>query len=89
MRKWRTATLVAVLSVLTVLTLARGSEPAIQPASAPSASHQIEEDDPRWDCRTMGNHQCSATGYAGENVVIEFDAYGMPVRVIAAILSNP
>jgi hypothetical protein len=81
--------LVGVLAALTVLALARGSEPALQPASAPSASHQIEEDDTRWDCRTMGNRQCSATGYAGENVVIEFDAYGMPVRVIAVILSHP
>ena len=24
---------------------------------------RIEEDDPRWDCRTMGNHICGPTSY--------------------------
>jgi hypothetical protein len=25
---------------------------------APHSAHRITEDDPRWDCRTMGNHVC-------------------------------
>jgi len=24
----------------------------------PAQAHTIEEDDPRWDCKTMGNHIC-------------------------------
>lgn len=32
--------------------------PTTAPAPAPSV---IQEDDPRWDCRTMGNHVCGTT----------------------------
>jgi hypothetical protein len=40
----------------------------------------ISEDDPRWDCRTMGNRQCGVR-VEGTWYVIAFDRSGKPVSV--------
>ncbi len=40
----------------------------------------ITEDDPRWDCRTMGNHQCGVE-VEGTWYVITFDGAGHPIGV--------
>lgn len=40
---------------------------------------EITEDDPRWDCRTMGNHQCGVE-IEGTWYVVSFEA-GQPVSV--------
>jgi hypothetical protein len=32
----------------------------------PAGSPRIEEDDPRWDCNTMGNHVCGPAKKRGE-----------------------
>ena len=52
-----------------------------QPADEPSpADAVIEEDDPRWDCRTMGNRICG-TDIAGTRYLVEFDEDGQPIAV--------
>lgn len=38
----------------------------------------ISEDDPRWDCRTMGNHTCGVE-IEGTWYVVEFDDAGEPI----------
>lgn len=39
------------------------------------ATQQIREDDPRWDCRTMGNRICGLS-YTGTDYVIHYDTQG-------------
>lgn len=39
------------------------------------ATQQIQEDDPRWDCRTMGNRICGVS-YAGTDYVIHYNSQG-------------
>lgn len=40
--------------------------PASAPATVPTAApERITEDDPRWDCRTMGNHICGPRNTEG------------------------
>jgi len=51
----------------------------VQPAPAESPA-PIQEDDPGWDCRTMGNLSCGVE-VEGEWYVITFDAKGKPVAV--------
>lgn len=39
------------------------------------ATQQIEEDDPGWDCRTMGNRVCGVQ-YASTHYVVHYDRQG-------------
>lgn len=44
-----------------------------------STSEVVEEDDPRWDCRTMGNQACGVQ-VMGKWYVVQFED-GVPVSV--------
>lgn len=41
----------------------------------------IQEDDPRWDCRTMGNHACGVE-IQGERYVVTFGDDAEPLSVV-------
>ena len=49
-------------------------------ADARPVAPKINEDDPRWDCRTMGNRQCGVK-IEGAWYVVTFDAKGKPKSV--------
>lgn len=63
----RTRVAIGLLATAGVLTLwAEGSQPKLKlraPLEAPGPAKALEEDDPNWDCRTMGNHICGSTIY--------------------------
>jgi len=48
---------------------------------APAEDEIIEGDDPRWDCRTMGNRTCGVPGPGGEIFLVHHDDNGEPVLV--------
>jgi hypothetical protein len=41
----------------------------------------IHEDDPRWDCRTMGNHTCGVM-IEGQWYLVKFTHRGYPMRAV-------
>jgi hypothetical protein len=51
--------LVSVVVLVAAAAVGCGTAATTTPVSS-SGNHvqRIEEDDPRWDCRTMGNHVC-------------------------------
>lgn len=60
MTKLATTTLLFVALFLT--TACQTTHPTNNPTQTPATStHQIEEDEPGWDCHTMGNHICGPT----------------------------
>lgn len=61
------------------------TSPAVRPPGGPSAieapDRVIEEDDPAWDCTTMGDHQCGSLIYfnlGGELHAFEINAPDRP-----------
>ena len=52
------------------------------PTTAPTTTPEVQEDDPAWDCRIMGDHECGAQVYNSTDwYIITFDAEGLPVSV--------
>ena len=49
-----------------------------QPVTQPEL---IQEDDPRWDCRTMGNRACGVE-IQGAWYVVQFDDAGLPESIV-------
>jgi len=55
--------------------------PAPVPAAEPTTEPEVvQEDDPRWDCRSMGNRTCGVT-MGGADYLITFDEAGDPIRI--------
>jgi hypothetical protein len=55
--------LAAALSAATIVTYPAPADEPSRPATATTTTtERIEEDDPRWDCRTMGNRRCGPVG---------------------------
>jgi hypothetical protein len=52
------------------------SSPAPRSSTTTTTTTTINEDDPRWDCRTMGNHQCGTTLYFN----LDGELYGFDVN---------
>jgi len=52
----------------------------VTPSASTPAYSDIEEDDPEWDCRTMGNHTCAVT-MGTNDYVVTFNDAGDPVRI--------
>lgn len=52
----------AAVTITTVAAATLGGAGLASAVTQPPAhgAHRITEDDPRWDCRTMGNHTCGA-----------------------------
>jgi len=55
----RNVTVGALLGGIAGFALCAAGQDTPQPARTPGAV-VISEDDPRWDCQTMGNRQCGA-----------------------------
>lgn len=73
-----------ILGVAITLTVAANCDtiPEPTPTSTTPATPTIQEDDPNWDCSTMGNYQCGVQLPNGNWYVITFDpATGEPLNV--------
>lgn len=65
--------MVAAFGVLAVIAASCGG---------PAEPERIYEDDPRWDCRTMGNRGCGVQDSSGAWLVVVHDAAGYPTHVV-------
>ena len=61
--------------------------PSIITSTSTPEPEVIQEDDPRFDCRVMGNRVCGVPDEAGKLHLVCHNINGMPVRIIADALN--